>query len=455
MISSIVICGITVGLCIVVFSYYISLKTYRYLTNKNVIGVVFISGPITVVLSIFGLGYILYVWNILMESKLGESMVYYSISIIAIILGSSIYILIVDNTVGKVKTSESVKTRGLGFIFTLIFVIDLYARFAMIREGVYFTWTQHIFPHQTLEANTSSFYAIHDILKGMVMPVGVYAYYKYDKKNLILALLIAHILLVVGSGQRRQVLYLILYTSLTTLYVGGKKYTKFVKRHILKILVLLGLFFFVAMPVMQDARKQIQMNAHKYTDKPTQIPYDFLSRYVPRSIFRYFGGQEKGQKGKGFGNRIRSYNSVMAEIAVKRNKNYGMPAHYFMDELLMVVPEVLYPQKPFSNQASRMRDNFIGGVHSDVHSTPFSYAYAISGITGVLLLWLLFSLLSVLSYLTISLLGNLKPLVAIGSLHVFLPIGNGFANLLAGIRNLIVVSAILYIILVTYKTISS
>lgn len=436
------------------------------LKNKNIHKACLNKLPLVVVWTVFGVGLIIFYIKKVRYGNihvLREELAYVTG---ILLVGGILYQVLVNFIFTGIKRLEGGAncvqkvSQSLAFVFFFIVAVDWSARVILISKGAYFTWLASEFEFSSQSA-TSPFFLIRKTIQNCIVPFGIYIYAKRGPKSWLKVLIIIHLFLVILSGQRRQILYIIIASLATYVYVYRGRMT-------LKKLIVPGIlvasFFLVVMPIFQDARISMREKSGYYAQKPLQVPLDFATEELPRSALAYFRfTSDPGNEGPfyedGFANRLLKYNTVLYSVAEKSKERGLLGVQVAARDLLMAVPQLIYPQKEHLNPAMRVKMHFfghpyaLGGNPNDINSAVFGFTFAMLGYWGLMLVWLVLLIATSTVRLTVLLLDDLGPVISASVFPSVIPIGNGLSTLIVGARNIVIAILIIFILIWAAKAV--
>lgn len=415
--------------------------TWKYISNHawhKVIAELFPPGIIWLLFCVGGLLNLIGVDDIIEYGPL-EDLTILMMSIYALV-GALCYIIgfrliygsFESANVSNERQSSAIRVNLLLFV---LLIFDWYVRLQLIRDGVYFTWVMRVAFDDSVRG-TNLLYHIQRTIWPIIWSLLVFELSRSQRKRFYGGLILIQLLIVIANGDRRDILFsgLILLFSYAMIYRIRVR-IKWLLRGMIGGILLFGLLG----PMIQEARFLMRNDAEILLSDPAQIPVRFFTEYLPAVANLDVILQPSQSYRQGILGRIGSYMNYAASInqsMLSGTDPIGWKG--VMTSLNLFLPRFLFPSKTVVDADAVVQAHFlIGRPGFDANGTYLADAFAYLHIMGIVLLFFLGGL--GFGFVSKYLVKNygIGPLIIIGLLPIYVPMGDSFAELFVNLRNVL------------------
>ena len=336
---------------------------------------------------------------------------------------------------GNASNGRQTSARRINLLLFVLLLFDWYVRLQLIRDGVYFTWVMRVAFDDALRG-TNLLYHIQRTIWPIIWPLLVFRLSRSQRKRFYGGLILIQLLIVIANGDRRD----ILFSGLILLFSYAAIYRIRIRIKLLLWGTIGGILLFGLLgPMIQEARFLMRNDAEILISDPAQIPIRFFTEYLPAVtnldvILRPSQSYRQGVLG-----RIGSYMNYAASI--NQSMISGLDPIGWkgaMTSLNLVLPRILFPSKTVVDADAVVQAHFlIGRPGFDANGTYLADAFAYLHIIGIVLLFFLGGI--GFGFISKHLVKNysIGPLIIIGLLPIYVPMGDSFAELFVNLRNVL------------------
>ena len=339
------------------------------------------------------------------------------------------------------RAKSKISKRKVLILLLIVLSIDWYSRYKLISAGLYFNWAVMAATKLGLLDKTirgiSMLFHIQRAIGPIALSLLTYLALSSRRGWPYSLLILLQILLIAVNGDRSDLLFS--FFILAVSYAMVKRIRIDVK--LLFVGALFALIFFgIISPLIQEARIFMRRDARQLIRDPASIPARFVFDYLPKSLDpeAIFDRDDTSNRQSLLG-RVGGYMTYAASMYESiMNGRRLQPLSGARDELSLLIPRVLYPQKPSVDADARLQRHFrIGMPGYDSPGTHLVDVFSFFHIAGVVLLFLFMGMLYgfMANHLSFryGLLGNI---ILIGMMPLFVPTGDAFAQVFVNVRNI-------------------
>lgn len=349
----------------------------------------------------------------------------------------------VRSRIGIVEKNTQIRRKAI-FMISPLLLLDLFVRMQKIQSGVYFSWMKGR-ASDMYDVTASPLWLLGDKLSPIIFSIFIFLALS-KKRWYLISLAYAFLLMVAGS---RTMLFLTLISGFFTWMQFSN--TKLALDRFLKLSILVVLFFNILSSAIIEVRGQYRANIKVALENPSEFTNNIATTYIPNALNNALNPFSKNEEN--VNNEILSTSERLAlnsisyasQLNVLLDSSTFLPKKQFIDELLISVPSIIYPNK-VANTFGHKTNKHLGVSGSDPATTIFSSISNHFFIPGVIIFAFFVGLSwSIMSSLLINLYGNLGLVIWFGGIIAFEIGANSFGMFFNGIRDYIIILVLMFI----------
>jgi hypothetical protein len=425
--------------------------TWKYTSSQTwhkIIAELFPPGVIWLLFCVGGLLNLIHVDDIIEYAPLEDSTIlvmsiYALVGALCYVIGFRFIYGSFEN--GNVSSGRQASAVRVNLLLFFLLIFDWYVRLQLIRDGVYFTWLMRVAFDDSVRG-TNLLYHVQRTIWPIIWPLLVLNVSRSQRKGFYGGLILIQLLIVMANGDRRD----ILFSGLILLFSYAMIYRIRIRIKLLLWGTIGGILLFGLLgPMIQEARFIMLRDARILLSDPAQIPVRFFSEYLPAVANLDVVLHPSLSYRQGILGRIGSYMNYAASINQSISSGSD-PIGWkgVMTSLNLLLPRILFPSKTVVDADAVVQAHFlIGRPGFDANGTYLADAFAYLHIIGIVLLFFLGGV--GFGFISKHLVKNysIGPLILIGLLPIYVPMGDSFADLFVSLRNVLLFLLLLKFIL--------